>query len=261
VSEQELLGIVGAAAEDEVIEAEERELIESIISFGDTVAREIMVPRPDMVTVDADASVTAALDRAIAQGYSRLPVAGETSDDIVGVAHAKDLIRAEREGRGDDPVVQWARPANFIPETKPVAHLMREMQAGKYHLAVLVDEYGGTAGLVTLEDCIEELVGDIVDEHDVEDREVERLDGGDLLVDGGMAVDDLNDMLSIDLPAQDWDTIGGFLLGTLGHVPVEGEVVDHDGYRFTARRVEGRRVSLVHVGRIDSVDGHDGHDG
>jgi len=254
VSEQELLGIVGAAAEDDVIEAEERELIESIISFGDTVAREIMVPRPDMVTVDGEATVSAALDVAIAEGYSRMPVVGETSDDIRGVAHTKDLIRAEREGRGADAVAQWSRPAHFVPETKPVAHLMREMQAEKYHLAVLIDEYGGTAGLVTLEDCIEELVGDIVDEHDVEDREVERLDGGELLVDGGMSVDDLSDLLPIQLPEGDWDTVGGFLLSELGRLPIEGETVTYDGYVFTARRLEGRRISLVHVSRLPDAD-------
>jgi putative hemolysin len=254
VSEQELLGIVGAAAEDEVIEAEERELIESIISFGDTVAREIMVPRPDMVTVDGEATVSAALDVAIAEGYSRMPVVGETSDDVLGVAHTKDLIRAEREGRGADPVARWSRPAHFVPETKPVAHLMREMQAEKYHLAMLIDEYGGTAGLVTLEDCIEELVGDIVDEHDVEDREVERLDGGELLVDGGMSVDDLSDLLPIQLPEGDWDTVGGFLLSELGRLPVEGETVTYDGYVFTARRLDGRRISLVHVSRLPEAD-------
>src|SRR3954454_14904489 len=172
VSEKELLGIVEAAAEDEVIEHEERVLIESIIEFGDTLAREVMVPRPDMVTLNAGQSVSTALDSAIEHGNSRFPVLGDNVDEVIGLAYTKDLMRVEREGRGATPVRGLVRPAHFIPETKPVARLMREMQAGKFHMAVLIDEYGGIAGLVTLEDCIEELVGEIFDEYDVEDREV-----------------------------------------------------------------------------------------
>ena len=188
VSEQELLGIVEAAAEDEVIEHEERELIESIIEFGDTVAREVMVPRPDMVIVENDSTVTAALDLAIAHGFSRLPVHAEDGDDIIGLTYMKDLIRAEREGQGDSPALDLARPVRFIPENKPVARLMREMQAGKFHLAIVADEYGRIAGLITLEDCLEELVGEIVDEYDIEELAVQRLPNGDYLVDGGMQV-------------------------------------------------------------------------
>jgi putative hemolysin len=247
VSERELLGIVEAAADDEVIEHEERELIESIIEFGDTLAREIMVPRPDMVTVNADATVTEALDTAIEHGYSRFPVVGENVDQVLGIAYTKDLMRVEREGKGRQPVAAIVRPAVFVPETKPVARLMREMQAGKYHMAVLVDEYGGIAGLVTLEDCIEELIGDIVDEYDVEDTEVERLADGELRVDGGLSIDELNELLELDLPDSDWDTVGGFVLGTLGHVPHEGESIEHRGHRFTAERMEGHRIARVRV--------------
>jgi putative hemolysin len=247
VSERELLGIVEAAAEDEVIEHEERELIESIIEFGDTLAREIMVPRPDMVTVDATDTVTQALDTAIAHGFSRFPVAGENMDEVLGIAYTKDLMRVEREGKGRQPVAALARPAVFVPETKPVARLMREMQAGKFHMAILVDEYGGIAGLVTLEDCIEELIGDIVDEYDVEDTEVERLADGELRVDGGLSIDELNELLDLDIPDHDWDTVGGFILGTLGRVPKEGESVEYSGHRFTAERMEGHRIARVRV--------------
>ncbi len=186
VSEREFLGYVEAAAEDEVIEHEERRLIESIIEFGDTVAREVMVPRPDMVTVSAQAKITEALDLAIEHGFSRLPVVGDSVDDVLGIAYAKDLMRAEREGRGFQPVAGLARAARFVPETKPVARLMREMQAEKFHMALLVDEYGGISGLVTLEDCLEELVGEIVDEYDEEDDDVEHLPTGELKVDGGL---------------------------------------------------------------------------
>ena len=254
VSELELLGIVGAAADDEVIEHEERQLIESIIEFGDTVAREVMVPQPDMVTINDTSTVSQALDLAIAHGFSRLPVSGTNDDDIVGLAFIKDLIRAERDGRGALAVLELARPLRFIPENKPVSRLMREMQAGKFHLAIVVDEYGGIAGLITLEDCLEELVGEIVDEYDTEVATVERLPNGDYLVDGGTSIDDLNDLLHVNLPNEDWDTIAGFVFGTLEHVPELGEAVEFAGWRFVTDEVEGRRIRRV---RIVVGQGHD----
>jgi putative hemolysin len=255
VSEQELLGIVEAAAEDEVIEHEERELIESIIEFGDTVAREVMVPRPDMVTVPEDATVSAALDVAIAHGYSRLPLqGGEDGDDIVGLLYTKDLIRAEREGRGDTPASDLARPVRFIPENKPVARLMREMQAEKFHLAIVADEYGGIAGLVTLEDCLEELVGEIVDEYDIEDVAIKRLPNGDYLVEGGVQVEDLNEILDTALPDAEWDTVGGLIFGTLEHVPAPGESVELEGWKFTAEELDGRRIKVVRVSVVRRED-------
>ncbi len=247
VSEQELLGIVETAAEDGVVEAEERELIESIIEFGDTVAREVMVPRPDMVVIEETCTVTQALDVAIRHGYSRLPVMDTDEDDVRGLAYTKDLMRTEREGGGDRPVTDFLRSVHFVPENKPVNRLMREMQAQKFHLALVADEYGAIAGLITLEDCLEELVGEIVDEHDEEDAEVQRLADGDYLVDGAMAIGDLNDLLGIDLPDEDWDTVGGFVFGTLEHVPDEGESVVHDGWRFTAAEMDGRRIRQVKV--------------
>ena len=254
VSEQELLGIVETAAEDGVVEHEERELIESIIEFGDTVAREVMVPRPDMVVIEETCTVTQALDVAIEHGYSRVPVMNTDEDDVRGLAYTKDLMRTEREGGGDRPVTDFLRSVHFVPENKPVNRLMREMQAQKYHLALVADEYGAIAGLITLEDCLEELVGDIVDEHDEEDAEVQRLADGDYLVDGAMAIDDLNDLLGIHLPDDDWDTVGGFVFGTLEHVPEEGESVVHDGWRFTAAEMDGRRIRQVKVTVEPGVD-------
>jgi putative hemolysin len=251
VSEQELLGIVGAAAEEEVIEHEERRLIESIIEFGDTVAREVMVPRPDMITVDADATVTGALDVSIAHGNSRLPIrGGEDGDDIVGVVYTKDLIRAEREGRGDTPASDLSREVKFIPENKPVARLMREMQVEKYHLAIVADEYGDVVGLITLEDCLEELVGEIVDEYDIEELAIRPLPNGDYLVEGGVQVEELGDVLDAELPDDEWDTVGGLLFGTLEHVPEQGEAVEVGGFRFTAEELDGRRIKLVRVSRL-----------
>ncbi len=249
VTESELLGIVETAADDGVVEHEERELIESIIEFGDTVAREVMVPRPDIVSVPDTATVTQALDTAIAHGFSRLPVLGANGDDddVVGIAYTKDLMRAERDGKGDHPVAEFLRPARFVPENKPVARLMREMQADKFHLALVADEYGGLAGLITLEDCLEELVGEIVDEHDEEDTQVQRLSDGSYSVDGGMSISDLNELLDLGLPDDHWETVAGFLFGTLEHVPDAGESVTQEGWRFTATEVKGRRIRRVKV--------------
>ena len=248
VSEQELLGIVEAAADEGEIEHEERELIESIIEFGDTVAREVMVPRPDMVTVDNDCTVTQALDVAIDTGHSRLPVLGSgEEDDIVGLAFMKDLMRAEREGRGRRAVTEFVRPVRFLPENKSVARLMREMQAEKFHLAIVADEYGAVSGLITLEDCLEELVGEIVDEYDAEEREIVALGDGDYLVDGGVSIGDLNALLDLEIPDDDWDTLGGFIFGTLEHVPKVGESIERDGWRFTVTEMNGRRVTRVKV--------------
>jgi len=177
-----------------------------------------------------------------------VPVFAEGGDDdVVGLAYTKDLMRAERNGQGQDLVTGYVRPARFIPENKPVNRLMREMQAEKFHLALVADEYGGLAGLITLEDCLEELVGEIVDEHDEEDPQVLHLPDGDYLVDGGMSVEDLNDLLDLGLPDDDWETVAGFLFGTLEHVPAEGESVCQDGWRFTATEVEGRRIRRVKV--------------
>jgi putative hemolysin len=247
VSESELLAMADVALEEDVIETHERELIHSIIAFGDTVVREVMVPRPDMRALDAEQTVSEALGVAMEAGLSRLPVHAGNVDDIVGVAHAKDLIRAEREGHGAEPVRDYARPAHFVPETKRVARLMREMQALKYHMALVVDEYGGTAGLVTLEDLIEELVGEIVDEYDVEEPPVLPLDNGDFSVSARLAVDELSDLLDARLPTGEWDTVGGLLFNELGRVPVEGESVDVDGLTLVAERVEGNRVGRIRI--------------
>ena len=248
-SEEELLALADVAVEEEVLEVEERALIESIIDFGDTVVREVMVPRTDMVTVARDFRVVDAMEIVIMNGYSRIPVTGEGIDDIVGILYAKDLMRAERDGLADAEVAPLLRPAHFVPETKRVAELMREMQAEQFHMAIVVDEYGGTAGLATLEDLIEELVGEIVDEYDVEDPLVEPLPGGDVRVNARMPIDELNDLLHIELPEGDWDTVGGLFYNLVGHVPTEGETVDLDGHRLRAERVQGRRIGRVRITR------------
>jgi magnesium and cobalt exporter, CNNM family len=245
VTEEELLAMADTAAEEDVIEREERKLIHSIIDFGDTVAREVMVPRPDMVTVSAATELREAADIASGAGFSRIPVYGQGIDDIVGVAYLKDMMRAERDGRGSDPISSAMREPQFVPESKRVAEVMREMQAGKQHLAIVVDEYGGTAGLITLEDVLEELVGEISDEYDVDRPRLEHLDSGAVQVDGGLSIDELKEMTGLDLPVGDWDTVGGLLYHLLGHVPVEGEVVTVEGRQLIAQKVHGRRIAQV----------------
>ena len=248
VTEEELLAMADTAADEAVIEREERKLIHSIIDFGDTVAREVMVPRPDMVTVSAESTTSQAADVASGAGVSRVPVYGQGIDDIVGVVYVKDIMKAEREERGAEPVTSIMRQAQFVPETKRIAEVMREMQAGKQHMAIVVDEFGGTAGLITLEDVLEELVGEISDEFDVDHARVELLDDGQVKVDASLSIDEVKELTGIDLPEGDWDTVGGFLYHLLGHVPTEGESAIFDGHRLVAERVNGRRISRVLIG-------------
>jgi putative hemolysin len=260
VTEEEILALAGVAAAADVIEEEEQALIESIIEFGDTVAREIMVPRTDMVSVGADFVVPAAMELAIIHGFSRMPAFGEGRDDIVGIAYAKDLMKAEREEGGEDVIVsELVRPAHFVPETKRVAELLREMQAETFHIAIVVDEYGGTAGMVTLEDVIEELVGEIQDEFDPDETIIEPLAGGAVRVDARVPVDEVNDLLGIDLPHDDWDSVGGLVFNLVGRVPVRGEFVEVDGHRLVVEKVNGRRISKVRISAVDpSVPSTDG---
>jgi CBS domain containing-hemolysin-like protein len=254
VSEDDLLALADVAVEAGEIESGERALIRSIIDFGDTVTREVMVPRPDMVTITAEVTVADAMEVAITNGFSRIPAYAEGGiDDIVGIVHAKDLMRAMRDHLGQTPVRPLLRPPVFVPETKRVSELLKEMQARRGHMAIVVDEYGGTAGLVTLEDLIEELVGEIVDEFDVEDPLLEPLPNGDWRVSARMALDEVNELLRLDLPEGDWDTLGGLVFNALGHVPTEGEAVEIDGHRLRAERVVGRRIGRVRITRAPRV--------
>ena len=253
IGEQEFLGIVEAAAQDSVIEHEERELIESVIEFGDTMVREIMVPRHDVVFLDDDMTVTLALDKAVVEGFSRLPVFRKDDDDVddvVGIVYVKDLVIAERSGNGATLLRDLVRTVEVVPETKLVADLMRGMQAKKFHMVIVADEYGTVTGLATLEDCLEELVGEIVDEHDEEDDSLRMLPNGDLLVDGSMPIGRLNDEISTRIPENEYDTIGGFIFGMLGRVPVIGDSVEHQGWKFSTEELDGRRVQKVRVSTI-----------
>lgn len=258
VSEEELLALAGTAADEEVIEVEERALIESIIEFGDTIVREVMVPRTDMVTLAADFQIDAAIEVAILHGYSRLPAYGEGIDDIVGIVYAKDLMRAERDGAEGEEVSTVLRSAVYVPETKKVPALLRQMQDERFHIAIVIDEYGGTAGMVTLEDLIEELVGEIRDEFDVEEPMVEPLPDGAVRVNARMPIDEVNDLLDLTLPEGDWDTVGGFFYSRLGRVPAEGETVMFDDHELRAEKVQARRIGRVRITPTGATSGRTG---
>ncbi len=263
ITDSELKAMADVAHEENVIENEERTFIHSIIDFGDTVAREVMTPRPDMVTVEADVTVRDALEAALGAGYSRIPVEADGIDDIIGIAYAKDLVRAERVGKAAQKVRDSMRPAKFIPESKEVSELLREMQEEKFHMAIVVDEYGGTAGVITLEDLLEELVGDIVDEFDVEQPPVERCDDGSVVVSAVYSVDDADELLGAELPHGTWDTVGGLMLDLVGRVPDPGDSVEVDGFRLTAVDVRGRRIGRVRIEATGAPrnDGRDDEDG
>ncbi|MFZ9517956.1 MAG: hemolysin family protein [Ilumatobacteraceae bacterium] len=248
ISETEFLGIVEAAAKDSVIEAEEQELIESVIEFGDTKVREIMKPRQDIVTVDEQATVSDALSVAIEHQFSRMPVMridDDDIDDVAGTVNTKDLMRLEREGRGGESVQLHMREAHVVPEGKPVSELMREMQRTQNHLSIVADEYGAFSGIVTLEDCLEELVGEIVDEHDDVDTRFRVQPGGDVLVEGAVGLDDVNDRLGIEISNVEYDTIGGYVFGMIGRVPRIGDGVEAEGYKLSVEELDGRRVTMV----------------
>jgi CBS domain containing-hemolysin-like protein len=247
VTEAELLALADVAVDEEVIENEERELISSIIDFGDTIVREVMAPRPDVVAVEAATTAGSVLERAMSSGLSRIPVYRSSLDDVVGIAYTRDVVRAVREGHEERPIGRLCRPAHFVPETKRVAPLLREMQSEQFHLAVVVDEYGGTAGVVTLEDLLEELVGEIADEFDADDPLIEPLGGGAFIVSGRMPLDEVSEILGAELPAGDWDTVAGLFLHLHGRVPAENELVVADGYTLVAELVQRRRIGKVRI--------------
>jgi CBS domain containing-hemolysin-like protein len=234
--------------DDDPSDADERELIMSVLEFTDTIVREVMVPRTDMVTIEGSASTDSAVDLVLESGRSRIPVTGESVDHVIGVIYGRDLLELFDQEASARSVRKIMHDAYFVPETKPIPELLREMQANQQHMAIVIDEFGGTAGLVTIEDLIEELVGEIVDEYDDEDPMIVEVDGA-WLVDARLDVDDLAEVVGVDLPSDEWDTVGGLVLELAGRVPEQGEAFDHDGLVFTAYSVQGRRVAKVKVSR------------
>ena len=249
-SEVELRELVDMAEERGVVEAGERNMIHGVFELGDTIAREVMVPRPDVVWIERGKTLRQALALCLRSGFSRLPVIGDNVDDIIGVVFLKDLVRRSQgssDSRAHEPKVEdLLRPATFVPESKPVDELLREMQASRTHMAVVVDEYGGFAGLVTIEDILEEIVGEIDDEHDTVQRPpVEELEDGSVRITARLPVEDLADLFKVELPDDDGvETVGGLLARELGVVPIEGSEAEVGGLKLVAESTGGRRNQI-----------------
>jgi CBS domain containing-hemolysin-like protein len=256
-SEVELRELVDMAEERGVVESGERNMIHSVFELGDTIAREVMVPRTDVVYIERHKTVRQALALALRSGFSRIPVIGENVDDVVGVVYLKDLIRRSQnsEARTGPRVEELMRPPTFVPESKPVDELLRDMQAARIHIAIVVDEYGGFAGLVTIEDILEEIVGEIADEHDRFQRpEVEELPDGSMRVTARLPVEDLAELFGVELPRDDdVETVGGLLARELGRVPIEGSQTEVAGLKLVAESLGGRRnrIDTLLVCRVD----------
>ncbi len=252
VTEDDIRTLVNVGEQHGAIEEEEKEMIHSIFEFGDTVVREVMTPRTDMVCADASEPVSEGVEVVIREGYSKLPVFEENIDHIVGVVHDRELLGAVSRGEHSAPLRSLMRPIKAIPENKKVDELLREMQAEKVSVAIVVDEYGGTAGLVTMEDLLEEIVGEIMDEYDREEHdrppEIARAGDGEYVVDARMNIDDVNEQLGLHLPTEDFESIGGYTFGLFGRVPVPGEhVVIDGGVTLVVEKTAGRRLLSVRI--------------
>ena len=251
VTEEEIKTMVDAGEEGGAIEQDEKEMIYSIFQFGDTLAREVMVPRIDIVGLEADSTLTEASRTFQETGHSRLPVYEGSMDHIVGLLYAKDLLQAWNNDLRDRPVRPLMRGVYFVPETKKVDDLLAELQSRRVHMAIVIDEYGGTAGLVTLEDIVEEIVGEIRDEYDVdEELPYVKVDEGEFLLDGGIDLDDVNELLGASLPTRADDTLGGFVYSTLGKVPAVGEEIRAGGLNLVVEQVIGRRIRKIRARRL-----------
>ncbi|PWR13984.1 hypothetical protein DKT68_00435, partial [Micromonospora acroterricola] len=258
----ELRELVDLAEQRGVVEHGERQMIHSVFALGDTIAREVMVPRTEMVWIEEGKTLAQALVLFLRSGFSRIPVIGESVDDVLGVLYLKDLIRRSRGGDPEAeqlPVAELMRPATFVPESKPVDDLLSEMQAARNHLVIVVDEYGGTGGLVTIEDILEEIVGEITDEYDVERPPVERLADSSVRVTARLPVENLGELFHTDLPTDEVETVGGLLAQSLGRVPIPGAEVEVAGLRLVAEGTTGRRnrIDTVLVSKVEPGDEQD----
>jgi CBS domain containing-hemolysin-like protein len=249
-SEAELRELVDLAEASRVIESNERRMIHSVFELGETIAREVMVPRTDMVYIERHKTLRQMMSLALRSGFSRIPVIGDDLDDIVGVAYLKDVMKRvfdKHEAETTERIETVMRASLYVPDSKPADELLREMQAQRTHVAVVVDEYGGTAGLVTIEDLLEEIVGEITDEYDDEPAAVERMAGGAVRVSSRMDIDDLNEIFSVDIEDEDVETVGGLMAKHLGKVPIPGAEVVCEGLHFQAESLAGRRNKVVTV--------------
>jgi CBS domain containing-hemolysin-like protein len=249
LSEDELKTLVDFGEEKGTLEQDEKEMIHSIFEFGQTSVKEIMIPRIDMVCIPTTAGINELLELIKDNLHSRIPVYRDTVDNIVGIFYAKDLLPFINKRKNQNSSIEkLARPVYFVPEQKMIDDLLREFQSEKIHMAIVVDEYGGTSGLVTLEDIIEEIVGEIQDEYDIEQPLYRKINENTFLVDGSMPLTEINSELGLELPTEEGvETIGGFLFGIFGSVPKEKEIAKYNGYEFTIEKIIERRIKQVRI--------------
>ncbi|MET0448797.1 MAG: hemolysin family protein [Aeromicrobium sp.] len=249
-SEVEVRELVDLAAASAIIETDEGRMLQSVFELGDTIVREVMVPRTDLVFVEQHKTLRQAMSLALRSGYSRMPVVGENLDDVVGMAYLKDITKRvfdNHVAETTERIESIARPCLFVPDTKPADDLLKEMQAQRTHVAIVVDEFGGTAGMITIEDILEEIVGEINDEYDTEPESSEQLSDGSWRVSSRFEVDDLEDLFDIPIDDEDVDSVGGLMAKYLGKVPIRGSAIEVEGLRFVAEGPSGRRNRIGHV--------------
>ena len=250
ITEAELKSFVDASQRQGVLEQDERQMIFSIFKFGDTLVREIMVPRIDIFALDVDTPVQKAGDALMESGYSRVPVYKDNIDHIMGLLYSKDMLKAWRGGQVNS-LRELLRPAHFVPESKKLDELLAEMQSGRMHIAIVVDEYGGVAGLITLEDIVEEIVGEIQDEYDLgEEKSHQKIGEGEYIFHGSIPLDDFNEIMGSALSTEQADTLGGYMFSRMGHVPKVAERLEEDGLALTVEQISGRRIRRVRAMRL-----------
>ncbi|MFP5286615.1 MAG: hemolysin family protein, partial [Thermoanaerobaculia bacterium] len=251
-TDEEIEAFIDVGTREGILEPEQGEMLWSIVDFRDTLVRSVMTPRIDMICAPVDSSLDVLAERFVESGHSRIPLYQDSIDNIVGILHIRDVLRASRLPERT-PAQELIKPPLFIPETKPLGELLKELQARFQQVAIVVDEYGGTAGLVTVEDLIEEIVGEIMDEHEALVAELEPLEGGGYRLDGRAHIDLLDELFEVDIEDPEYETVAGLIFSALGHVPQVGESVDEFGLRFTVEAVADRRIQTVRVERIPAI--------
>ncbi|PRX28337.1 gliding motility-associated protein GldE [Orenia metallireducens] len=250
ISEEEIMRFLTVGEQEGVIETDEKQMINSIFEFDDISVKEIMIPRIHMLCIEINDPLEELIDLIINMGFSRIPVYNDTVDNIVGVVYAKDLLPLLKEDSYNVDIQKIMRPAYYIPETKKIDNLLTEFRKEKIHMAIILDEYGGTAGLVTIEDLLEEIVGDIQDEYDEEEKWIRIINEDEILIDGRVDIDEINELLEISLPEEDYETISGFILSMLGYVPKAGEWIEFEDLHISVEKVIQRRISKVRIKRV-----------
>ncbi len=247
VTEEEIKMLMDVGEKEGVIEKDEREMIKGVFEFGDKEVKEIMVPRIDVKSFDKNVTIKDALDEILKTGYSRTPVFDGSIDNIIGILYTKDLLGYVKEGKLDMKIGDIIRPTYYVPETKELGDLLKDMQKKKIHMAIVVDEYGGTEGIVTMEDMLEEIVGEILDEYDVEEEGIRILDDRTAIVDSRTDIDDINEVMDLNLPPEEFETVGGLVFNTIGKIPVIGDRININGITLVVEKLRGRRISKVRI--------------